>query len=87
MRGNLLIVRLCENVLKDLGGLGQELVGRWSVDPTDTDIVMSLGYDAGDVDYNAALGYRFWQWLSRLCGSGNTNQGSVFDDRTSRRPK
>ena len=57
------------------------------MDPTVADIVMSLEYDAGDVDYNAALGYRFWQWLSRLCGSGNTNQESVFDARTNRRPK
>ena len=55
------------------------------MDPTVADIVMSLEYDAGDVDTNAAVGYRFWQWLSRLCGSGNTNQGSVFDDRTNRR--
>ena len=55
------------------------------MDPTVADIVMSLEYDAGDGDYNAALGYRFWQWLSRLCGSGNTNQESVFDARTNRR--
>ena len=55
------------------------------MDPTVADIVMSLEYDAGDVDSNAALGYRFWQWLSRLCGSGNTNQESVFDARTNRR--
>ena len=57
------------------------------MDPTVADIVMPLEYDAGDMDYNAALGYRFWQWLSRLCGSGNTNQESVFDARTNQRPK
>ena len=55
------------------------------MDPTVADIVMSLEYDAGDVDSNVALGYRFWQWLSRLCGSGNTNPESVFDARTNRR--
>ena len=53
----------------------------------DADIVMSPENDAVDVDYNGALGYRFWQWLSRLCGSGNTNQGSVFDDQSNRRRK
>ena len=53
----------------------------------DADIVMSPENDAVDVDYNGALGYRFWQWLSRLCGSGNTNQESAFDARTNRRPK
>ena len=57
------------------------------MDPTDADIVMSLENDAVDVDCNAALGYRFWQWLSRLCGSGNTNRGSVYVDRTNRQPK
>ena len=56
------------------------------MDPTVADIVMSLEYDAADVDYNAALGYRFWQWLSRLCGSGNTNQESAFDARTNDDP-
>ena len=59
----------------------------------DADIVMSPEYDAVDVDCdadsNVALGYRFWQWLSRLCGSGNTNPEAVFDARTNprRRPQ
>ena len=53
----------------------------------DADIAMSPENDAGDVVCNAALSCRFWQWLSRLCGSGNTNQGSVFDDRTRQRPQ
>ena len=47
----------------------------------DADIVMSPENDVVDMDINAVLGYRFWQWLSRLCGSGNINQGSVFDDQ------
>ena len=46
---------------------------------------MSLEYDADDVDSNAALSYRFWQWLSRLCGSGNTSPESVYDAQTNRR--
>ena len=49
------------------------------------DIVMSLENDAGDVASSAALGYRCWQWLSRLCISGNSNPESVFDARTNRR--
>ena len=53
----------------------------------DADIVMSPENDAGDVDCNAVLNSRFWQWLSRLCGSGNINQESVFDDQTSPRSK
>ena len=57
------------------------------MDPTDADIVMSLEYDADDVARSAALSYRFWQWLSRLCGSGNTNPESAFDARTNRRPQ
>ena len=52
------------------------------MDPMDAGIVMSPENDAVDVEWNAALGYRFWQWLSRLCGTGNTNPESVFDDRT-----
>ena len=55
------------------------------MDPTGAAIVMSLEYDADDVACNAALSSRFWQWLSRLCGSRNTNPESAFDDRTSRR--
>ena len=50
----------------------------------DAAIVMCPEFDAGDVDCNVEVGYRFWQWLSRLCGSRNTNPGSVFDDQTSR---
>ena len=55
------------------------------MDPTVADIVMSLEYDVDDVATNAALSYRFWQWLSRLCGSGNTNPESVYDAQTNRR--
>ena len=51
----------------------------------DADIVMSPENDAVDVAYNAALSSRCWRWLSRLCGSGNANPESAFDDRTSRR--
>ena len=44
MEGNRLIVPLCEKKTykKTWGGLGQELVERWSVDPTVADIDMSL---------------------------------------------
>ena len=63
----------------------QRSIKRWSVDPTVADIVMSPENDADDVVCNAVLSSRFWQWLSRLCGSGNTNPEFVFDDRTSRR--
>ena len=41
-----------KNVEKDLRGFGQRSVERWSVDPTDADIVMSPEYDAVDVDCN-----------------------------------
>ena len=58
------------------------LVERWSVDPMDADTVMSPENDVDDVVCNAALSYRCWQWLSRLCGSGNSNPGSVYVDRT-----
>ena len=36
----------------------------------------------GDVECNGELSYRFWRWLSRLCGSENTSPGSVFVDQT-----
>ena len=55
--------------------------------PTVADIVMSLEYDAGDVDANAVLNSRCWQWLSRLCISGNSNPESAYDVRTNRRPQ
>ena len=60
----------------------QDIIGGWFVDPMDADTVMSPENDADDVVCNAALSYRCWQWLSRLCGSGNTNPGSVYVDRT-----
>ena len=46
---------------------------------------MSLENDADDVACNAALSSRFWQWLSRLCISGDSNPESVFGARTKRR--
>ena len=57
------------------------------MDPTVAVIVMSLENDADDMACNAALSYRFWQWLSRLCGSGNTNPESAFDARTNPKRK
>ena len=57
------------------------------MDPTVADIVMSLENDADDVVCNAALSSRFWQWLSRLCGSGNTNPEFVFDAQTNPKRK
>ena len=59
----------------------------WSVDPMDAAIVMSPEYDVDDVECNVEAGYRFWRWLSRLCGSGNTNPGSVFVDRSREKRK
>ena len=52
------------------------------MDPMDADTAMSPENVVDDVVCNAALSYRCWQWLSRLCGSGNTNPGSVYVDRT-----
>ena len=44
------------------------------MDPTVDDIVMSLEYDAGDVDCNVEACYPCWQWLSRL-GRSRRNGG------------
>ena len=52
---NRLTVASCENVY--LRRPGQVLVGRWSVDPMDADIVMSPEYDGGDVDCNVEACY------------------------------
>lgn len=48
-------------------------VGIWSVDPMDTDIVMSPENDAGDVDCSVKACYPCWRWLSRLGQSRTAN--------------
>ena len=70
---NRLTVASCENVY--LRRNGQVLVGRWSVDPMDADIVMSPEYDGGDVDCNVEACYPCWRWLSCLGRSRNANGG------------
>ena len=70
----------------DLRGAGKVLVGIWSMDPMDADIVMSRESDAGDVDCNVEEYYPCWRWLSRLGRSRNAN-GRLADVNVTRKKR